>query len=62
MSISLCLGDPLLIPDEKDKQGKERALDERVRELHQSYISAMQALFNKYKKIAGYPDSELEIL
>jgi hypothetical protein len=46
LSISLCLGDPLLIPDEKDKQGKERALDERVRELHQSYISAMQALFN----------------
>lgn len=60
--VSLCLGDPLAIPDKLDKQGNERPLDERVRELHQNYISAMQALFNKYKKEAGYPDSELEIL
>ena len=33
-----------------------------IDDLHNTYISALTEVFNKYKAVAGYPDAVLEIV
>lgn len=56
--ITLCMGEPIPVK----KWGGEGPIPEgEVAALHSKYLESMQALFEKYKVAAGYPDAVLEI-
>ena len=59
---SLCLAPPIPVPPEFTNSGEKRTLEERIEELHSTYISSITSLFEKYKEIAGYPNAKLEIV
>jgi hypothetical protein len=56
--VSMCIGEPIDIPEVNEKRTLEQAIDE----LHAKFLEEMTKLFNDHKALAGYPDSELEVL
>lgn len=57
--VTMVIGNPIpipVVPDDDEK--KSKAIDL----LHATFLKEMEALFEKYKAVAGYPDAQLEIL
>ncbi len=57
--VTMVIGEPIpvpVVPNDDDK--KSKAIDL----LHATFLTEMQALFEKYKVAAGYPEAQLEIL
>lgn len=57
--VTMVIGDPIPVPKvPDDDEKKSKAIDL----LHATFLKEMEALFEKYKAAAGYPDAKLEIL
>jgi hypothetical protein len=59
--VTMIIGDPIPVPHMKDHKNAEE-MNVTIDELHTTFMKEMTTLFNRYKGLAGYPDSELEIL
>lgn len=57
--VTMVIGNPIPIPQvENDDERRSKANDL----LHAAFLQEMQALFDRYKAAAGYPDAVLEVL
>lgn len=56
--ITLCIGDPIEV---KKWEGEGPVPSELIDELQKKYAASFVDLFEKYKGVAGYPDSQLII-
>jgi hypothetical protein len=55
--VTMVIGDPIPLPSVEGEKG----MDEAVNTLHAQFMEQMQALFDKYKAAAGYPDAILHV-
>jgi hypothetical protein len=56
------MGEPIVPPKWTKGKDGDRIPDALVDQLHAQFLADMQALFNKYKAAAGYPDAVLEVV
>lgn len=56
--VTLCIGDPIEV---KKWEGEGSVPAELIDELQQKYATSFLELFEKYKSVAGYPESKLII-
>lgn len=59
--VTMVIGKPIPPPAVKDLNDKEE-LSGAVNDLHETFMKAIVALFDRYKGLAGYPESSLDIL
>jgi 2-acylglycerol O-acyltransferase 2 len=61
VKVTMIVGDPIptpKLPENCTEEQKQAAIEE----LHATFIKEIEALFNKYKGVSGYPDAKLNVL
>lgn len=60
--VTCVIGDPVVPPAWVKSSEGERIPDFLIDEMHAEFLKQMQALFEKYKAQAGYPDAVLQVV
>jgi hypothetical protein len=62
LQVTCVMGEPIVPPKWTKGKDGDSIPDTLVDQLHAQFLADMQALFNKYKAAAGYPDAVLEVV